>query len=235
MENPANMRPVDFGPLVCVFPVLKNPVPRDHPEVEILSGLDAFDKLNEKRNAAMDADCATYAMMACESRGWQEFLDNMEKMIREFRMLEVLGCVVLALRGGVLTANRLGRKAEQWHNLCCRFNKSDFNVNLHVGGNGGTPVTAATEKFTLIGFIKGTPGIRGKTGIVTDANRRALDLIAEDTTGFAIWDHFMRYRNLLLAIAEGYEPNNMEVNAMQRWERVAQQRKPSVKSRKQVF
>ena len=108
-------------------------------------------------------------------------------------------------------------------------------MNLHVGGNGGTPGSAATETFTLIGFIKGTPGIRGKTGIITDANRRALDLIADDPTGFAIWDHFMRYRNLLLAIAEGYEPNKLEVNAMQRWERVAQQRKPNVKTGKQVF
>ena len=42
----------------------------------------------------------TYGMMASESTGWQEFLLNMEKMVRELRMLKVLGCVVVALRGG---------------------------------------------------------------------------------------------------------------------------------------
>ena len=58
-------------------------------------------------------------------------LDNMKKMIRERRMTEVLGCVIV-LRGGDITPNLLGRKAAQWSNLCCDFG-GPFNVIMHVG------------------------------------------------------------------------------------------------------
>ena len=34
----SDVRPCDFSPLVCDMPILKNPVPRDMPGVEILSG-----------------------------------------------------------------------------------------------------------------------------------------------------------------------------------------------------
>ena len=104
------MRPQDFSALVCDMPALKNPVPRNTPGVEILSGSGAFLLLAERRNAAMDAGHATYGMMACEARGWQEVEDNMEKMRREKRMGEVLRVHILALRsGGSCTANRTGR------------------------------------------------------------------------------------------------------------------------------
>ena len=49
----SDVHPHDFSPLVCDMPILKNPVPRDMPGVEILSGPDAYRLLNEKRNAAM--------------------------------------------------------------------------------------------------------------------------------------------------------------------------------------
>ena len=54
--------------------------------------------LNERRNAAMDAGHATYGMMACETRGWQEVEDNMKKMPREKRMKEVILIVFLCWR-----------------------------------------------------------------------------------------------------------------------------------------
>ena len=76
--------------------------------------------------------------------------------------------MILALRaGGDSTANATGRKAEQWNNLECDFGGA-LNVNLHVGGNGGTPVEVLNEEVTLIAFIKGAPTDKGKAGIMTD-------------------------------------------------------------------
>ena len=82
-------------------------------------------------------------------------------------MTEVLGCVIVVLRGGGITPNLVGRKAEQWNNICCDFG-GPFNVNLHVGGNGRVPKAVETESVTLVGFVKGTATKRGKAGIMTD-------------------------------------------------------------------
>ena len=49
-----------------------------------------------------------------QGRGWQEVVDNMGKMTREYRMKKVLGVVILALRaGGASTANATGRSGRQ--------------------------------------------------------------------------------------------------------------------------
>ena len=73
-------RVISGGPqLVTAMPELINPVPRDMPGVEILSGSGAYLLLNEMRNAAMAAGHATYGMMAGENRGWQEVVDNMRR------------------------------------------------------------------------------------------------------------------------------------------------------------
>ena len=98
----SDMRPGHFGQLVTAMPELINPTPRDTPSlVEILSGSGAFLLLNEMRNAAMADGLATYGMMASEGRGWQGSSGRQHgKVIREGRMKEVLGVVILALRAG---------------------------------------------------------------------------------------------------------------------------------------
>ena len=60
-------------------------------------------------------------MMACECCGFKGVEDSYDKMIREKRMKEVLGYVIVALGDGANTANATGRKAEQWNNMCCHF------------------------------------------------------------------------------------------------------------------
>jgi hypothetical protein len=232
-----DMRPRDFSALVCDIPALKNPVPQDTPGVEILSGSGAFLLLAERRNAAMDAGHATYGMMACETRGWQEVEDNMEKMPREFRMKEVLRVYILALRsGGSCTANAIGRKAEQWNNLCCDFGGA-FNVNLHVGGNGRVPADAKEEKVTLVAVLEGTPSDRGKAGILTDSYVKMLNDTKAAGAGaraYGIWDDYMRYDRVLQHIVEGHEPSKLEVELMERWECAKATKQPYVKSEAQV-
>ena len=66
----------------------------------------------------------------------------------------------------------VGRKAEQWNNLCCDFGGA-LNVNLHVGGDGGTPTEVLTKKVILVELLKVTPTDKGKQGIVTDGYRKA--------------------------------------------------------------
>ena len=172
----SDMHPGHFGQLVTAMPELINPVPRDTPSlVEMLSGSGASLLLNEMRNAAMADGLATYGMMASEGRGWQGSSGRQHgKVIREGRMKEVLGVVILALRAGDdSTANATGRKAEQWNNLECDYGGA-LNANLHVGGDGHAPTNAKSEKVTLIAFIKGTPTYMGKAGIMTDGYRKAL-------------------------------------------------------------
>ena len=185
----------------------------------------------------MDAGHATYGMMACEARGWQEVEDNMEKMRREKRMGEVLRVHILALRsGGSCTANRTGRKAEQWNNLCCRFG-TEFNVNLHVGGNGAVPKNTKSESVTLIAVIEGTRAARGKAGIQTDAYTKMLNDTKAAGAGaqaYGIWDDYMRYDRVLQHIAEGHEPSKLEEELMERWECAKATKQPYVKSEVQV-
>ena len=97
----------------------------------------------------------------------------------------------MALRnGGSCTANWTVREAEQWNNLCCRFG-TEFNVNLHVGGDGGVPTNAKSESVTLIAVIEETPAARGKAGIQTDAYtkmRNDTEAAGGDTQAYGIWE-----------------------------------------------
>ena len=50
-----------------------------------ITGPFAFSQMVEKRKQHHRQRVMTYGMMASEARGWKEYADNQEKMIKEFR------------------------------------------------------------------------------------------------------------------------------------------------------
>ena len=136
----------------------------------------AFSRMVEKRKQHHRQGVMTYGMMASEARGWQEYADNQEKMIDEFRFesnSDYEWVCVRSPRVGV-TDNFWGRRCGQWTNVLPRMD-DQYNANLHVGANGRVPGKAPPNRLSIVGFLSGTPTREGKAGIITTYQKKKAE------------------------------------------------------------